>query len=492
LGAYEGLGNLLQHVWNPPWMTFSHEASPILSIFPIPDIQFIERDKDNLEKCVKPVISIDFKNIFCSIISLCTALTTLSQAAFVNSHFLGNVYELITIVSQDFPHFHTDYFGKNFLIKFYDSQQTSTQPFQIILSQALMPWMMRALILENFTVEALAQISNRGYKILWDAAKDAHLPHRIDCFRQYKLKLQEDALLLLLFFQKGGEYYSDKSNVLRLKSLDQVCKRASDASSAYFKSGQSQPDDDLIRFHRNVGDAIDSVAFHQNNIQCIYFEYCTRRGVHLARSYSSINRTSKKCDCMFSEFPFPFCHKESLCFRRELDNFFTKWLVLVFFTICLKENLLGSKIEEFAEMFTCDNLSMIDSLGGLTASHNTDLSYVYRLLNILDLHSGPAERFDDLETFRLQALASICSRIYIPIFNTLFRNNNNLAHINRNETAFFGIHLLLKTIQMLDKLKVFLQSDDCISMTVGLLLDDGYTYSADLRLQLSETAAKVC
>jgi hypothetical protein len=273
---------------------------------------------------------------------------TLSQAAFLNSQFSGNVYELITIVSQECPNFHTDFFGKNFLMKFYDSQRTSTQPFQIILSHVLMPWMMTALSFENITVEALVEISHIGYTMLWGAARDVDRSHRRDCFRQYKLKLQEDALLLLLFFQKESEYTSDKLKVLRLKSLDQVCKLASDVSSAYYKSGQSQPDNDLIRFHRNVGDAIDSVAIHQNNIQCIYFEYCTRRGVHLARSYSSINRMSKKCDCMFSECPFPFCH-----IRKAPENrqFLHQMVGVDVFYNMLERKLawLQSKIEELAD-----------------------------------------------------------------------------------------------------------------------------------------------
>ena len=494
-GAYEGLGNLLQHIWNLPWMIFNHESPSILTMFPVPNITLIRRDNVNLESGAKPLTLSDFKNLFRSITSLCMALKTLGLAAILKAQPSENSCDFITRISQNNQQLQRDHFGTNFLMRFFDPQRQTTPPFQIVLPNVLIPWMETALrYQEHAADEALKEISyycQRGHKILWDAAKDVdHSPYR-ESYRLYKLQLQEDSILMLLFHQPESEYTFNKLSVLKLQALDQVCKLASDSSSTYYKSGHGEPDDELIRFHQTVGNAIDDIVLYHDAVNGVYIDYCARRGVHLSRSYVSSLHTTKRCSCIFSEFPFPLSCKEGVCIFHGASNLITKSLALVYMSLCLKENLLGINVGILTENLICDYLSLVDTLGGFTAIHFADLSNVYRLMTVLDFASGSPQRFIDLDNHRLEALGSIFSRILIPVIMTLFRDIDNISPLNRNEIAANGIHILLKTVYILEKLEDFIQSDKFICMIVDLL-HEGPIVSADFRGRLTETSVKVC
>ena len=181
LGAYEGLGHLLKSIWTLPWMRSSHGNPSILSLFPVPDISWIRRNKDSLQQCTNSLALSDFKNVFRSITSLCTALNTLKRAAF-KAEPSANTYEFLTTFSEKCRPLHADCFGEKYLINLFASDSTSTNPFQIIISEVLMPWI---LCFDDFLeAEALKEVSNY---IRSGAAQDIDRSPCKDNFRKYRL-----------------------------------------------------------------------------------------------------------------------------------------------------------------------------------------------------------------------------------------------------------------------------------------------------------------
>jgi hypothetical protein len=467
----------------------------------------------------------DFKNVFRSITSLCTALNTLKRAA-LKAEPSGNTREFLTTLSVKCRPLQADCFGEKYLINLFDSDPTSTSPFQTIISEVLMPWMMAALCFDDFLeAEALKEVSNycnRGYNILWGTAQDIDRSPCKDNFRKHRLKLHEDALVLLLFHQHRSKSTFLESNVisLRLKSLDQVCKLASDSSSVYFQSGQGQADDELIRFHLNVGGTIDDVVAESKSINNFYIDYCARRAFHLSRSSSVVSFASKRCSrCIFAQLPFPLSHTKDNCeYHHGAANHHIESLALLYVTLCLTENLLDSTIEQIAETFLSDYLSIVDAHGGFTAMALADLLYIYRLMKILQLTSGSPQRFTDLDPYRLRVLASIFSKILIPVVLALFTQTSavvidslncqstvipvhlsertkfsslsNIEKAEREEMLATGINLLLKTVYILEKLENFILSDKCIVMIVDWLLKESMI-TADIGIKLIDFSAKV-
>jgi hypothetical protein len=525
LGAYEGLGHLLKSIWNLPWLRFSYVDPSILSLFPVPDISLIRTSKDSQQQSSKTLTFTDLKNVFRSITFICMALSTLQRAA-LKAEPSGNAHEFLTTLLEKCRPLHTDCFGDNYVINVFDSHPSSTNPFQIIISKVLMPWMMTALSFNEFFEEALREVSDycdRGFRILWGTAEDMDRSHCKDNVQKYRLKLQNDALVLLLFQQSRGEGTFAESSVisLRLKSLDQVCKLASDSSSVYFQSGQGQADDELLRFHLNVGGAIDDVVLESSAVNNVYIEYCARRAFHLSHSSSGINFASKRCSsCIFSQLPFPFSHTKDHCVYQGPATHRAKSLALLYITLCLADNLLYSKIEQIAEIFLSDDVSMADALGRFAAMEFTDLLDIYRLMKILQLTSGPPQCYTDIETYRLRVLATIYSKILIPVVLELFTQtsavigidslrshqsiiiplhsvermkNSSLPSIGkaeREDISATGINLLLKTVYILDKVENFVLSDSCIGMIVDWHLKESMI-TADFGVKLIDFSAKV-
>jgi hypothetical protein len=519
LAAYEGLGHLLKSIWNLPWM--SHGNPSILSLFPVPDISWIRRNRHSLQQCAEPFALTDFKNVFRSITSLCTALNTLKRAA-LKTESSENTREFLAMLSQKGRHLHAECYGEQYLINYYDSHPTPTDPFQIIMSEVLMPWMMTALCFDGFAeAEALKEVSsycNRGYNILWSAAQDIDCSHSKDNFQKYRLKLREDALLMLLFHQNRAEGTFLESNIisLKLKSLDEVCKLASASSSEYFQSEQGQADDELIRFHLNVGGAIDDIVIGSSAANSVYIDYCARRAFHLSHSSSVINCILKSCSCIFAQLPFPFSHTKDYCVYHGAADHRVKSLALLYITLCLTHNLLDYTIEQIAETFLSDYLSMVDALGGFVAMTLDDLLYIYKLLKIIELSSGSPQRFTSLDPYRLRVLSPIFSQIFIPTVEALmsradildslrsqstiipidlsgelkFSNSSSIRTVERDAMSAAGINLLLKTAYILDKLENFTHSDECIGIVVNWIFKESMI-TADAGVKLIKFSAKV-
>ena len=76
--------------------------------------------------------------------------------------------------------------GEKYLINLFASDSTSTNPFQIIISEVLMPWI---LCFDDFLeAEALKKVSNdcnSEYNILLGAAQDIDRSPCKDNFRKY-------------------------------------------------------------------------------------------------------------------------------------------------------------------------------------------------------------------------------------------------------------------------------------------------------------------